>query len=105
VSGPAWLALAATAALGVAAARAGGRRALAVLLLGGVILVHVAANATPRFRVPWLPLLCIYAAHALILGRRIPSALDRRGAIGAAVVLAAIFGLGVPYFWMLGGRP
>ena len=51
-SGPAWLALATAAALGVAAARAGGRRALAVLLIGGVVLVHVATNATPRFRTP-----------------------------------------------------
>jgi len=104
-SGPAWLALATAATLGVAAARAGGRRALAVLVLGGAILVHVATNATPRFRVPWLPLLSIYAAHALLLGRRLPAALDRRGMIGAALALAAIFGLGVPYFWMLGGRP
>lgn len=104
-SGGAWLALATAAALGVAAAREGGRRALAVLLLGGVVAVHVATNATPRFRVPWLPLLCVYAAHALLLGWRLPAALDRRGRLGAALTLAAIFGLGVPYFWLLGGRP
>jgi len=104
-SGPAWLALAVAATLGIAAARAGGRRALAVLLLGGAVLVHIVANATPRFRVPWLPLLSIYAAHALVLGRQLPGRLDRRGVIGAALVLGIVFGLGVPYFWMFGGRP
>lgn len=104
-SGPVWLALAAAATLGVAASRTGGRRTLAVLLLGGAALMHVVANATPRFRVPWLPLLSIYAAHALLLGRRLPSRLDRRGVIGAALILGLVFGLGVPYFWMFGGRP
>ena len=104
-SGPVWLALAAAATLGVAASRTGGRRTLAVLLLGGAALMHVVANATPRFRVPWLPRLSTYAAHALLLGRRLPSRLDRRGVIGAALILGLVFGLGVPYFWMFGGRP
>jgi hypothetical protein len=63
-SAPAWVLLALAAALGAAVADAR-RRALALLVLSAVLLVHVVANATPRFRVPWLPLLCVYAAHAL----------------------------------------
>jgi hypothetical protein len=64
VSGPAWVLLAILAALGVAVTDAR-RRALALLVLSAVAVVHVVANATPRFRVPWLPFLCVYAAHAL----------------------------------------
>jgi hypothetical protein len=66
-SGPAWVLLALAAALGVALSDAR-RRSLALLVLSAVMLVHVVANATPRFRVPWLPLLCVYAAHALSRG-------------------------------------
>ena len=104
-STPAWLALASCAALGIAASRAGGRRLLAVLLLGTAAAVHIAANATPRFRVPWLPLLCVYAAHAVWLGRGLVAHLDRRGLAGASLALAFLFGVALPYYWMFGGRP
>ena len=104
-STPAWLALASCATLGIAASRAGGRRLLAVLLLGSAIAVHIAANATPRFRVPWLPLLCIYAAHALCLGRGLLAHIDRRGLAGASLALAFLVGVALPYYWIFGGRP
>jgi 4-amino-4-deoxy-L-arabinose transferase-like glycosyltransferase len=105
VSVSAWLALATLAALGIAAARDGGRRALACLILGAVVLVHVAANATPRFRVPWLPLLCIYASHALLSGRELPTRLGRGGTLGALAFLLFLFGVCVPYYLAFGGRP
>ncbi|MBW2268870.1 MAG: glycosyltransferase family 39 protein [Deltaproteobacteria bacterium] len=104
-STPAWLALASCAALGIAASRAGGRRLLAVLLLGAVAALHIATNATPRFRVPWLPLLCVYAAHAVWLGRGLFARLDRRGLAGAGIALVFLFGVALPYYWMWGGRP
>ena len=102
---PAWLALATCAALGIAAARANGRRLLAVLIFGAVAALHIAANATPRFRVPWLPVLCVYAAHAIWLGPSFIGRLDRRGIIGAWLALAFLFGVALPYYWMFGGRP
>lgn len=104
-SGPAWILLASVAALGVAASRHGRRRSLAVLLFGAALALHVFANATPRFRVPWVPLLCIYAAHALVLGGGLRGAIDRRGAIGAAVALCFLVGVALPYYLVLGGRP
>jgi 4-amino-4-deoxy-L-arabinose transferase-like glycosyltransferase len=103
-SAPAWLALASCAALGIAASRDGGRRLLAVLLLGGVAAIHIAANATPRFRVPWLPLLCVYSAHAIGLGRGLFAQIDRRGRAGAGLALGFLFGIALPYFWIFGGR-
>jgi hypothetical protein len=54
------------AALGVARARGPGRRSLALAVLGAVCALHVATNATPRFRVPWLPFLMVYASHAAL---------------------------------------
>lgn len=102
---PAWLLLATAATLGLAAARVGGRRLLGGLLLGSAAWVHVVANATPRFRVPWLPLLCIFAAHAVLLGPRLPAQLDRRGAVCAGVALLFLFGVALPYYLLLGGRP
>jgi 4-amino-4-deoxy-L-arabinose transferase-like glycosyltransferase len=57
-------------ALGVALAGADGRRSLALLVFGSVCALHVLTNATPRFRVPWLPLLAVYASYGVLHGRR-----------------------------------
>ena len=101
---PAWAALFTAAVLGIAAARAGGRRRLLLLVLGGVAAVHVLSNATPRFRLPWLPILCAAAAHAILAGRTLPHRLDRPGKLGTAAVLLFFFGVCVPYFAAYGGR-
>ncbi len=102
---PAWIALYAAAVVGIAAAREGGRRQLALLVLGAVAAVHVAANATPRFRLPWLPWLAVYASHAALAGRALPGRLDRAGALGAAAALVFFFAVCIPYFAHYGGRP
>jgi hypothetical protein len=102
---PAWIALYAAAALGIAAARHGGRRRLALLVLAVVAAVHVAANATARFRLPWLPFLAVYASFALVAGRAFRRHLDRAGALGAAAALLFFLAVCVPYYATYGGRP
>jgi hypothetical protein len=101
---PAWIALFCAAAIGVAAAGADGRQRLLLLVLGGVAAAHVLANATPRFRLPWLPILCVAASHALLSGRGLPRRLGRGGALGAAAALGFFLGVCVPYFAIYGGR-
>ena len=101
---PAWIALAVAATLGLAASRGGPAR-LAGLLLGSAALLHVLANATPRFRVPWLPLLAIFAAHALLLGPGLPRRLRRGGWIGAGAAIAFLLLVALPYYARYGPRP
>jgi hypothetical protein len=101
---PAWLALATAATLGLAVAR-GAPASLAGLLLGSAALIHVLANATPRFRVPWLPLLAVFAAHALLLGGALPARLNARRATGAAAGLLLLFAVALPYYLQYGPRP
>jgi 4-amino-4-deoxy-L-arabinose transferase-like glycosyltransferase len=102
---PAWVVLYAAAALGIAGARDGGRRRLALLVLAVVAALHVAANATPRFRLPWLPLLAVYASSALLGGRALRRRLDRAGALGAAAAILFFLAVCLPYFARYGGRP
>lgn len=101
---PFWMALYCAAVVGIAAARDGGRRRLAVLVLAVVAAVHVAANATPRFRLPWLPLLAAYASHALLGGGATLRRIDRAGAIGAIAALCFFFAVAIPYYAIFGGR-
>jgi 4-amino-4-deoxy-L-arabinose transferase-like glycosyltransferase len=85
------------AALGMA--RAGsGRASLAVGVLGLVMALHVLANATPRFRVPWLPLLCVYAAYATVHARQVLAPPRRRALLAPLVVLAFVAWASGPYF-------
>lgn len=102
---PAWLALATLAALGVAGSGDGGRRRLACLVLAGVGLVHVVSNATPRFRLPWIPLLCAYAGHALLTLPSAPARLGRGAWAGVIAFLLFLYGVALPYFLVYGGRP
>jgi 4-amino-4-deoxy-L-arabinose transferase-like glycosyltransferase len=102
---PAWMALATLAVLGVAGAEAQGRRRLACLVLAGVALLHVVSNATPRFRVPWIPLLAVYASHALLTLPSLPARTGWAARIAALVCLLFLFGVALPYFLHFGGRP
>lgn len=101
---PAWIALAVTATLGLAVAR-GGPASLLGLLLGSAALLHVLANATPRFRVPWLPLLAILAAHALLLGPKLPRHLTLRRTLAAATAVLFLLLVALPYYTHQGPRP
>jgi len=102
---PFYLALATAGVLGIAAACGPGRRSLPCLVLGAVALLHVVTNATPRFRIPWLPLLAVYASHAALGWRTLPRRLSRGRAALALAALLFFFGVCVPYFYRFGGRP
>jgi hypothetical protein len=102
---PAYLALVVAATLGIASAPAQGRRALACLVLGVVALLHVLSNATPRFRVPWLPLLAVYASHALLHPRGLPARAGGPALAAAGAFLAFFFCVCVPYYYLFGPRP
>jgi 4-amino-4-deoxy-L-arabinose transferase-like glycosyltransferase len=92
--------VAGVAAFGIAAARRGHRRLLACLVLGTVVGLHVFANANSRFRMPWMPLVMVYAAHAALGGRSLFAGLrprERVAALGAALFVAAVC---ISYFWI-----
>ena len=90
--------------LGIATARGNGRRLLPCLILGVVMALHVFANATARFRMPWMPLLIVYASYALIRGRSLGRDLRGWRWIAPAAVLLFFFAVCVPYFVAFGGR-
>jgi hypothetical protein len=57
------------------------------------LLLHVVANANSRFRMPWMPLVIVFAAHAVLGGRSLVAGLrpaERGGAIIAGVAVIAI---------------
>jgi 4-amino-4-deoxy-L-arabinose transferase-like glycosyltransferase len=85
--------------LGVAAAPERRQRLLPCLVVGGVFLVHVFANASSRYRLPLMPLLIPYAAYALLRWREIPGRLAGRRWIAPAVIIAWLFVVCVPYFY------
>jgi 4-amino-4-deoxy-L-arabinose transferase-like glycosyltransferase len=92
------------AAFGIAAARRDRRRLLACLVLGAVVGLHVLANANSRFRMPWMPLLMAYAAHALFGGRALLAELRRGERLAAFTVAALVVGVCASYFWVDWGR-
>jgi 4-amino-4-deoxy-L-arabinose transferase-like glycosyltransferase len=97
--GLAWPLLLAGAVCGIAGAPDRRRRLLPVLLFAGVGAVHVVANATARFRVPWLPLFAVYAGFALAHRGEVAARLGGRAGAAALLVLALVLGIGVPYFF------
>jgi 4-amino-4-deoxy-L-arabinose transferase-like glycosyltransferase len=90
--------------LGIATARGTGRRLLPCLVIGVVAGLHVVANATARFRVPWLPLLIVYTSYALTHASALPRQLRGRRWIAPAAVLLFFFAACVPYLFVYGGR-
>ena len=90
--------------LGIATARGTGRRLLPCLVIGVVAGLHVVANATARFRVPWLPLLIVYASYTLTHAPALPRQLRGRRWIAPAAVLLFFFAACVPYLFVYGGR-
>jgi 4-amino-4-deoxy-L-arabinose transferase-like glycosyltransferase len=80
--------------LGIATSPGGGRRTLALLVLAVAVSIHVFANATPRFRMPWMPILMVFASHAALRGRggwRELGAAGRIATLAVAVVFAGVF--------------
>jgi len=85
-------------ALGIAGAHRDRRRLLALLVLGAVMGVHLVANANSRFRMPWMPLLMAYAAHAVVARRGLIAGLGARERLGVLTAAIAVAGICVSYF-------
>jgi hypothetical protein len=88
------------AAFGIAAARSDHRRLLACLVLGTVVGLHVLANANSRFRMPWMPLVMVYAAHAALAGRALFAGLRPAERLAALAVAFSVVAVCVSYFWV-----
>ena len=69
-----------------------------------ITIVHVLTYATSRYRIPFMPILMVYAGHALTSPRSLAANASRRSAIAAVVVLLFFLGVCVPYFFVYGGR-
>ncbi len=84
--------------LGIAACR-GPLRLLPLLVLTAVCALHVAAIAHTRYRLPWMPLLLVYAAHAALDWPSVRRALHGWRALPAAAVLVFVATVSIPYAW------
>jgi len=93
-----WLLLLVCGSAGVVAARGGGRALFPIACVGVAVAVHVLANASTRFRVPWIPLFAAYAGQVLAHPRETWTSLDRRRRILLLVGLAAALSLGLGVF-------
>jgi hypothetical protein len=93
----AYAAIACLGALGIASARAGRRRLLALGVLGCVLALHVVANANSRFRMPWMPLVIVFAAHAALGGRALVAAMRPAERVGAGLAIVAVLGICTSY--------
>ncbi len=94
----------ATGVVGMASAPGSGRRLLPVLVLAAIAGLHIFANATPRFRLPWMPLFMVYGAWSVLHWRSLPSALSGRRWIAPAAALGFLVAVCIPYFAVYGGR-
>ncbi len=88
--------------VGIAGAKGVGHRSLTCLVFAVVAAVHVAANAASRFRMPWMPLVIVYASHCVLHPRSVADALRGRRWIVPALVLAFLFGVCFPYYFVYG---
>jgi hypothetical protein len=99
--------LAIAAIIGFSLATEPGSRLLIAGILSSALAVHILANASPRFRVPWLPLLSVLAAVAIVRVRRLGATTwPTRAATGAALLLFIVLGVGtfvveLPDLWNL----
>ena len=86
-------------ALGVSNSEKGGRRLLACVLLGAVFAVHLVSNSASRFRLPWMPLVIVYASHAIVSRRDLwPCLRGVRRNAATVFILLVLFGC-VPFFF------
>ncbi len=85
--------------LGIAAARESGRAALPGLVLGAALALAVVANSSSRYRLPFMPLLMVYAAHGLLHWRTLPRRLAGRRWLVPGAILLFFFGVCVPHFY------
>ena len=84
--------------LGIAGAAGRGRRLLPCLVLAAVTSVHVLANAKSRYRLPLMPLLVVYASHALLHAGALAGRLRGGALVAAALVVGTFLVVCVPHF-------
>jgi 4-amino-4-deoxy-L-arabinose transferase-like glycosyltransferase len=85
------------ACLGIAGDPDRKSRALALAICGVILALHVLSFAVSRYRVPWMPLLIVYAGAALV---DLPGALRRtspRAKVITAAVIVFFLAVCVPY--------
>jgi 4-amino-4-deoxy-L-arabinose transferase-like glycosyltransferase len=85
-----YLLVASTSLLGILGAEGSGRRLLPCLVLGSVFCVHLLANSSSRFRIPWMPLLIVYSSYAICRWRPL---VDRISETRLAWVAVAVLGI------------
>jgi hypothetical protein len=86
------------AIVGIAISKGEGRRLLACLIIGAVFMVHVLSNASSRFRLPFIPLLAIYAAHLITSRGSVAERFGRPELAACAGFLLLLFFWCVPFF-------
>ncbi len=98
--------------LGLALARGRGRHLLPLLVFAVVAAVHLVANSTARFRMPWMPLAIVYASYAVVNLGSAGRNLTRNSLAASAAVLVFFFGVCVPHYrhearqlWLHGVSP
>ena len=74
------------------------RRRLMAALLVTVVALHVVATSVTRFRVPWTPLLIVYASHAFLNCGMVRARLRGFAAVAAVLSLCAFAWIAVCYF-------
>jgi hypothetical protein len=103
VTGSSFAIVAGLGAFGIAAARRGDRRLLALLVLAAVLAIHVVANANSRFRMPFMPLIIAYAAFAWLGGRSLLGDMSRRERMAAISATLFVCGVCLSYGWVSAG--
>jgi len=83
--------------VGIAARDRRGQRALSLGIGAVVYGLHVVALASPRYRLPLVPILIAYASHTVVSWRHLE--FGRASRVVAGAVLAAFFLWCVPYFF------
>ena len=74
------------------------RRRLMGALLVTVVALHVVATSVTRFRVPWTPLLIVYASHAFLNCGMVRARLRGFTAVAAVLLLCTLAWITVCYF-------
>jgi hypothetical protein len=83
----------------VLSARAGRQRLLVGLLLAAVLGVHLLANISPRYRLPFMPLMIVFAAATLSRGSAPWRELASPARLAAGCILLVFAGFCLPYFY------
>jgi hypothetical protein len=74
------------------------RRRLMGALLVTVVALHIMATSVTRFRLPWIPLMIVYASHAFLDCGMVRARLRGFAAVAAVLSLCAFAWIAACYF-------